>query len=246
VSPGTVSNLFRSGFTSSVRLSLNYDTRDDRMFPKHGMFHSLAVEVADPLIASESVYTRVNGWARFYHPIWGPFIFRLNVEAGLVTSRSSQGVPIYERYFLGGINTIRGFQLFSLGPKVNVLSSQEPSAFLSQFNIGGNLQLILNSEIEFPIFAAVQIKGVIFFDAGNAYNTEQSKYCPSRLAVSNIPDVFNPCNSYPTFTNLRYSVGFGFRWNSPIGPLRFEWGIPLNKQQGEDPIVFEFTIGNFF
>ncbi|HXU72996.1 MAG TPA: outer membrane protein assembly factor BamA [Polyangia bacterium] len=246
VSSGTVSNLFRSGITSSVRLSINYDTRDDRLFPKHGMFHSLAVEVADPLIASQAVFERVSGWARFYHPIWGPFIFRLNVEGDLVVSRDSQGVPIYERYFTGGINTIRGFQLFGLGPKVNVLSSQEPSAFLSQFNIGGNLQLILNSEIEFPIFAAVQIKGVIFFDAGNAYNTETAKYCPSRLAVSNIPDVFNPCNAYPTFQNLRYSVGFGFRWNSPIGPLRFEWGIPLNRQQGEDPIVFEFTIGNFF
>ena len=155
-------------------------------------------------------------------------------------------MPIYERYFLGGINTIRGFQLFSLGPKVNVLSSQEPSAFLSQFNIGGNLQLIFNTEIEFPIFATVQIKGVVFFDAGNAYNPETAKYCPSRLSVSNIPDVFNPCNPYPTFTNLRYSVGFGFRWISPIGPLRFEWGIPLNRQAGEDPIVFEFTIGNFF
>ncbi|MDB4966578.1 MAG: outer membrane protein assembly complex, YaeT protein [Myxococcales bacterium] len=246
VSPGTVSNLFRSGFTSSIRLSLNYDSRDDRMFPKNGMFHSIAVEVADPLIASQAVYTRINGWARFYKRLWGPFVFRLNVEAGLVTSRDSQGVPIYERYFLGGINTIRGFQLFSLGPKVNVLSQQEPSAFLSQFNIGGNLQLIMNSEIEFPIFQAVQIKGVIFFDAGNAYNTELSKYCPSALAVSNIPDVFNPCNQYPTFSNLRYSVGFGFRWNSPIGPLRFEWGIPLNRQVGEDPIVFEFTIGNFF
>jgi outer membrane protein insertion porin family len=246
VSPGTVSNLFRSGFTSSIRLSMNYDTRDDRMFPKHGMFHSIAVEVADPLIASQAVYTRVNGWARFYYPIWGPFIFRLNVEGGLVTSRDSQGVPIYERYFVGGINTIRGFQLFSLGPRINVLSSQDPSAPLSTFNIGGNLQLIMNSEIEFPIFAAVQIKGVIFFDAGNAYNLEQDRYCPSRLAASNIPAVFNPCQQYPTFTNLRYSVGFGFRWNSPIGPLRFEWGIPLNRQPGEDPIVFEFTIGNFF
>jgi outer membrane protein insertion porin family len=246
INAGTVSNLFRSGWTSSVRLSVNYDSRDDRMFPKHGMYHSLAVEVADPLIASQAVFTRVSGWARFYHPIWGPFIFRLNLEGGLVTSRDSQGVPIYERYFMGGINTIRGFQLFSLGPRVNVLSSQEPSASLSQFNIGGNLQLIMNAEIEFPIFAAVQIKGVVFFDAGNAYNTEQSKYCPSRLAASNIPDVFNPCNAYPTFNNLRYSVGFGFRWFSPIGPLRFEWGIPLNRQQGEDPIVFEFTIGNFF
>lgn len=246
LSQGTIANLFRSGITSSVRLSINYDTRDDRMFPKRGQFHSLAIEIADPLIASQAVYERVNGWARFYHPIWGPFIFRLNIEGDLVVSRDPQGVPIYERYFTGGINTIRGFYLFSLGPKVNVLSSQDPSAALGQFNIGGNLQLIMNSEIEFPIFSAVQIKGVIFFDAGNAYNTETAKYCPSKLAVSNIPEVFNPCQAYPTFTNLRYSVGFGFRWNSPIGPLRFEWGIPLNRQQGEDPIDFEFTIGNFF
>src|SRR5436853_5620675 len=136
------------------------------------MLPSRPVEVADPLIASQAVYERYTGFARFYRPIFGPFIFRVNAEAGFVRSRSSQGVPIYERYFLGGINTIRGFQLFSLGPKVNVLSQQEPSAFLSQFNIGGNLQLIMNSEIEFPIFQAVQIKGVIFFDAGNAYNTE--------------------------------------------------------------------------
>ena len=48
------------------------------------------------------------------------------------------------------------------------------------------------------------------------------------------------------FSNLRLSAGFGFRWFSPIGPLRFEWGLPINRLPGEDPIVFEFTIGNFF
>jgi outer membrane protein insertion porin family len=246
VSNGTITNLFRSGWTSSIRLSMNYDSRDDRMFPKKGMFHSLAVEFADPIIASTTAYTRVNGFARFYRPIWGPFIFRANIEAGYIFSRSSQGVPIYERYFLGGINTIRGFQLFSLGPKVNPLAQQEPNSQLTNFNIGGNLQLILNTEIEFPIFSAVQIKGVVFFDAGNAYNTETDRYCPSANSFKGTPEVFNPCTPYPTFSNLRYSVGFGFRWFSPIGPLRFEWGIPLNKQKGEDPIVFEFTIGNFF
>ncbi|HEY7956846.1 MAG TPA: BamA/TamA family outer membrane protein, partial [Polyangia bacterium] len=204
------------------------------------------VEVADPVIASQTAYDRYSGFLRFYHPIWGNFIFRNNIQFGFVHSRSSQGVPIYERYFIGGINDIRGFQLFSLGPRVNVFQSQDPSAPLSQFNIGGNLELYMNTEIEFPIFAAVQIKGVVFFDVGNAYNTETSRYCPSQASVSNIPEVYSPCTSYPTFTNLRDSVGFGFRWVSPIGPLRFEWGIPLNKVQGEDPIVFEFTIGNFF
>ncbi len=243
---GTISNLFRSGWTSSIRLSLNYDTRDDRMFPKKGMFHSLAIEIADPLIASQAVFTRLSGFARFYYPIWGPIIFRTNIEAGLVTSRSSQGVPIYERYFVGGINSIRGFTLYSLGPKVNVLQSQDPSSNLTQFNIGGNLQLVLNTEIEFPILPQVQIKGVIFFDAGNAYNLEKDRYCPSNASVSNIRGVHNPCVGYPTFSNLRFSAGFGVRWVSPIGPLRFEWGIPLNKQPGERNIVFEFTIGNFF
>ncbi|MEM9488486.1 MAG: BamA/TamA family outer membrane protein, partial [Myxococcota bacterium] len=49
-------------------------------------------------------------------------------------------------------------------------------------------------------------------------------------------------------SGIRTSVGFGFRWFSPIGPLRFEWGIPLDRQeeQNEEPLVFEFTIGNFF
>ena len=59
---------------------------------------------------------------------------------------------------------------------------------------------------------------------------------------------FDPCFRFPDsiVNGLRYSAGFGFRWFSPIGPLRFEWGIPLDRQTGEDPLVFEFTIGNFF
>ena len=154
-------------------------------------------------------------------------------------------MPIYERYFLGGIQSIRGFRLFSLGPRIQIQSALEPGSFLIPFSVGANWQLILNSEIEFLILPAVQIKGVIFFDMGNGYNLE-AKYCTSQAATAGLPDVYNPCVRYPTFQNLRYSVGFGFRWFSPIGPLRFEWGIPLNRQTGEDPIVFEFTIGNFF
>jgi outer membrane protein insertion porin family len=204
-----------------------------------------SVEVADRFVASEIDYVRVSGYARFYRPIWGPFVFRLNAETGLITSRSPNGVPIYERYFLGGIQSIRGFRLFSLGPRIQIQSQLEPGTFLIPFSVGANWQLIMNSEIEFMILPMVNIKGVVFFDMGNGYNLED-KYCTSQTANANLPEVFNPCSKYPTFQNLRYSVGFGFRWFSPIGPLRFEWGIPLNKQFGEDSIVFEFTIGNFF
>jgi outer membrane protein insertion porin family len=70
----------------------------------------------------------------------------------------------------------------------------------------------------------VGIKGVIFTDAGNAFDDNEN------LSI----------------TRLRHSAGFGFRWFSPIGPLRFEWGLPLQPLPGEDSVVFEFTIGNFF
>ena len=83
---------------------------------------------------------------------------------------------------------------------------------------------------------------------GNAYNLE-NRYC-SGLQRKNaqIPIQFDPCFRFPESITegIRKSVGFGFRWISPIGPLRFEWGIPLDAQYGEDPLVFEFTIGNFF
>jgi outer membrane protein insertion porin family len=249
VAGGTLANLYRTGWTSSVKLWMQYDSRNDRMFPTRGQFHLLSVEVADHYLASEIDYVRVSGYARFYRPIWGPFIFRLNAESGLIVSRSPQGVPIYERYFLGGMQSIRGFNLFSLGPRIQIQSQLDPHSYLIPFSVGANWQIIVNTEVEFMIIPAVQIKGVLFFDMGNGYNLE-AKYCTSQTATASLPEVFNPCTRYPTFQNLRYSVGFGFRWFSPIGPLRFEWGIPLNRQQApgiqEDPINFQFTIGNFF
>jgi outer membrane protein insertion porin family len=89
---------------------------------------------------------------------------------------------------------------------------------------------------------------VIFGDIGNAFNTE-SQYCqepnPAQLPKA------DPCTVF-AFSSLRYSMGFGFRWQSPIGPLRFEWGFPLDRLGGtslllqEDPVVFEFNVGTGF
>jgi len=242
---GTLANLFGQGWTSAVRGSINWDTRNDRMFPTKGAFMSASAEIADPYTASQNTYMRFTGNARFYFPIWGPFVFRTNLDIGYVISRTAQGVPIYERYLIGGINTIRGFNLFSLGPTVKKLTSLDPSDFPSPINVGGNLQLIGNFEIEVPIFPQVQIKGVVFLDVGNAYNTE-SQWCEKGDHTFVQTD---PCNYHSlasVIEGLRVSAGFGFRWFSPIGPLRFEWGIPLQRLPGEDPIVFEFTIGNFF
>jgi outer membrane protein insertion porin family len=238
---GSLANLLRSGITSSWRISLTHDTRDNKLFPHSGWHNTISAEFAEPSFFSENQYSRFEGVTRYFYPLIGPLVLRLRGEAGLITSRDPQGVPIYERYFLGGIFDVRGFQLYSLSPQIRVPADQNPDASLNVFRIGGNMQVIGKAEIEVPIFEKVGIRGVIFNDIGNTYNLE-SQYC--RLKPANADISVDPCKHVLPLSTLRTSWGFGFRWFSPIGPLRFEWGFPYKPLPGEEPYIFEFTIGN--
>ncbi len=250
----SVANLFRGGVTSSLRASLSWDSRNNRLFPTGGWHHTVFAEYASQYTGSENKFFRWGGFARHYRNLWGPFVLKLNAELGVTTSTDPLGVPISERYLVGGIYDVRGYAPRSLGP---LLLTQQPGDIgqpLGSLPLGGNMQFIWNSEIEFPLFKKVGISGVVFFDMGNAYNLE-SRYCSGlNRQNSQISIKFDPCFRFPDsiISGLRKSIGFGFRWFSPIGPLRFEWGIPLDAQPAtanraaEDPLVFEFTIGNFF
>jgi outer membrane protein insertion porin family len=238
---GSLANLLHSGILSSWRVSLAHDTRDDRMFPHSGWYNTASGEFAEPLFGSESQFTRYEGAIRYYYPLWGPLTLRLKLEGGLITSRDPQGVPIFERYFVGGIYDVRGFALYSLGPKIWVPGAQDPDGSLKTFSVGGNLRTLAKAEIEIPIFDKMGIRGVVFTDVGNAYNLEE-QYCRLKPAWADVS--VDPCVKLFPLTSLRSSWGFGFRWFSPIGPLRFEWGLPYKTLPGEDSIVFEFTIGN--
>ncbi len=247
VEADSVANLFRGGITSSLRASINYDSRNNRLFPTEGWYHNAFVEVADTFTGSQNVFVRYGGFSRHYQPLFGPFVLKTNAEIGITTSRDPLGVPITERYLIGGINDVRGFAPRSLGPQLRVAQPGDIGQPLRNLPLGGNMQLIWNSEIEFPLFKQVGISGVVFFDAGNAYNLED-RYCSGEFQSGDVSAKFDPCFDFPDSVTqgIRMSVGFGFRWFSPIGPLRFEWGIPLDRQEGEEPLVFEFTIGNFF
>lgn len=238
-------NLFQSGFTSALGVSLAYDNRDNRLFPTDGFFARIGVDVADPVFGSQNVYTRVTGWFRFYRRIVENVIFKMNVQGGLVVSRRDQGVPIFERFFLGGIFDVRGYRLRTISPRLLINRSLDPNSSTVAGAIGGNAQFFYNLEVEFPILNAVGLRGVVFHDAGNVFNSEQL-YCQS-TAGAQLPEVQNPCTTFQSNPlALRYSAGFGLRWQSPLGLLRFEWGFPLNRLPSEESSVFEFTIGNFF
>lgn len=231
---------FRGGLTSSVRLGTFYDDRNNRLFPTKGQYHSVKVEFADDTFTlSETEFLKTDVETRWYFPLFWNFVLRLQGQLGYVTNIDpNKSVPLFERYFVGGPTTVRGFDRFALGPSRSVaLRSSDPASSLDEFEIGGNKQLIFTAEIEFPIFTAAGIKGVVFADAGNAFDDDE----PLTLEL----DLFKSAeNNYSDA--LRTSVGFGFRWNSPIAPLRFEWGIPLQRLPGEQGLVFDFSIGNSF
>jgi outer membrane protein insertion porin family len=239
-------NLFRSGLTSSMRLSLQWDSRDDRLFPTSGVLATISTELSEAFLGSDNNFLRHEARFRYYHPLFWGMVGKLNTEWGLITSRDPQGVPVFERYFLGGIFDLRGFSLQSVGPRIALPLTLDPGTEASTrgTSIGGNMQFHYNLELEFPIIEAVGIKGVLFNDGGNAWNLERP-LC-EEVPEGEVGDpATDPCGVHPLL--LRTSVGFGFRWFSPLGPLRFEWGYPLNPRRPyEDTYEFQFTVGNQF
>ncbi len=249
-----LANLFNAGLTVSLRPTLVLDTRDNRLFPTSGVYIQLSTELASATFGSEVEYWRHRFVGRFYYLLGGAspgqpgsgFVLKLNTELGYISSPSPNGVPIYQRFFLGGILDVRGFLLRSIGPRLPLNQSLDPNSppIPNGSPIGGNLEGFMNLELEFPILDKVGIRGVVFFDAGNAWNTEQ-QFCRTTPAPQLDP-LIQPCFTAASLALLRTSTGVGIRWFSPLGPLRFEWGFPLYRLPYEQPYDFEFTIGNFF
>lgn len=237
--------LFNDGLTSSFRPALTYDSRDNRLFPTKGIYLRGSTELAVAAFGSENEFLRHRATGRFYYPLWPGVVLKLNTEGEHVTSPSRDGVPVFARSFLGGILDLRGFRFRSVGPRVFVSSSLDPnsSPMRQGANIGGNLSYFQNLEVEFSLVESAGIRGVVFTDAGNAWNLED-RYCNS--TESTYPET-SPCfHGLESLSRLRTSYGFGLRWFSPLGPLRFEWGFPFKPLPYEEEMVFEFTIGNFF
>lgn len=230
---------FQSGLNSVVRLSWTWDRRNNRLFPSKGWLSYASVETAPRFIGSSFNFNRYTAYQRAYIPLPLGAVFKVNLQAGYTQELDGNSpLPPSELYYLGGINTIRGYALRSVAPKrKEPVGSTTPSGQLGPQAFGGDKQIVFNAELEFPILEKVGIRGVLFYDAGNAFAREDSFFTPHL-------DDQNKGLVLPL--GLFHSVGFGVRWFSPVGPLRFEWGIPLTRRIGDQPILFEFNIGNSF
>lgn len=218
------------GYTSSLTWFLEYDRRDNRRFPTNGFYTNLSFEYAG--IGGDLNYSETSLNMRYYKPIIGSLVWRNNFVYGLLTANdSSQGVPISQLYRLGGANTIRGYNWFTIA---QARRSQDAfnryaaegdiyASFKANRPFGGTQQFYYNLEFEWALVQEAGIKGVVFFDVGQA-------------------------NDEISVSRLKSAYGAGIRWISPLGPLRFEWGFPVDPdiRYGEEDVVFDFSISSTF
>ena len=157
--------------------------------------------------------------------MFGKWTFFEGIQAGGIISGSTSDqdiIPIYERYFIGGANTVRGYSERELGPRD---STGAP--------LGGNAFLVGNFEVRHPIYK--KLNGVVFLDGGQLYSTPPGHIWPD-IRLTSVND-------------LRFSSGFGFRLHSPLGAIRLEMGYQLNPQDGTsfgDRTAVHFSIGELF
>jgi outer membrane protein insertion porin family len=199
------------GLLSSVVLSFVHDARNNRFETTGGNYQSASFEFAG--LGGDKNFAKWILNSRYYTRFWGDFVFRTMTEYGQIIQTTSRASPPSERFFLGGPNNMKSFQIFSLTPR-RATSTGYPEP------IGGSVEFLTLFELEHPIIREAGLKWVLFYDIGNAWE---------RLRL----DQFQ----------IRQGYGFGLRWFSPIGPLRFEWGFPVKARAGEDSPVFQFFIG---
>jgi outer membrane protein insertion porin family len=218
-----------SGETRSITGYLEYDIRNDRFSPSKGAYLSTSLEYAG--FGGQLKYTKGNATARYFKKLFWEVVWRNNATYSFLTSPDGGTPPFTETFKLGGPYSLRGYNFYRIGKRVksdalmndphftNIYPDSTIRERMATRTYGGEQQALYQTELEFPLIAEAGIKGVAFFDAGEAED---------RISASDI-----------------YSdVGFGFRWFSPIGPLRFEWGFPMRSTDASpDAVVFDFSIG---
>jgi outer membrane protein insertion porin family len=208
----SIKDLEGINITSSVTAGLTYDSRNRLFNPSEGSKHSIIVKYAG--LGGNVGFTKVVADTGWYKPLpWNTVGF-LHGKAGFVTRNSGGILPDYERFYLGGINSVRGYGWQG----IHVLDEDGNI-------IGGNKFVQFNAECIFPILKKQGLVGVVFFDAGNVYNDGESV----------------------DLSTLKDSIGLGFRWYSPMGPIRLEYGYRLSSEEDESGGGrWEFSMGTAF
>ncbi|MCB2183154.1 MAG: outer membrane protein assembly factor BamA [Desulfobulbaceae bacterium] len=200
--------------THSLTLGLARDTKNRRYNPSKGSRNSFTIKKAGGILGGDSAFTKYEATTSWYFPYRWDTVFHIKGAAGYVVEDEEDRLPVYEKFYLGGLNTMRGFENGDISP-VDPLTNEK---------IGGENMAYANLEYIFPLVKDMGLTGVVFYDTGFVHEKADDW----------------------DWQELRKSAGFGFRWLSPMGPLRLEWGMNIDPKDGEDSSLWDFSIGGQF
>jgi outer membrane protein insertion porin family len=211
-----------TGCTSNsvvVSAGWTHDSRDSILFTTKGVLQRLTGEVALPVLDLE--YYKIDYKHSWFKELYTGFTLMLNGEIGYAASYGNTAYPFFKNFFMGGVNSVRGFENGSLGPRaIDPVSGRD-------FALGGTKRLLGNAELYLPIPGlkeSKQFRLSAFLDAGNAFGKDES------FSVG----------------ELRYSTGLGLTWVSPFGPLKLVYAQPLNEENGDRTQSIQFQMGQQF
>jgi outer membrane protein insertion porin family len=221
VEPADVTEFLKNETRTTSRISPTYtrDTRDNFLNPSKGSRHVVRFEFAGgPLGGSD--FLKAGYEYTYYQTLIGKLVGAFHTEINWVDAYNDDSVPAFERFFMGGANNLRGFNIQDVGP-LNLQG--EP--------VGGTQSLLFNFELQYPFSKA--FRGFVFYDRGNVFGSGTGTNISSTAKTINLVD-------------MRHSIGAGLRFLSPFGPVGFAYGIKLDPRSGEEVGEFHFTAGSSF
>jgi outer membrane protein assembly factor BamA len=216
IDPLLLPRLAQSVRVGVASFNLVQDRRDDPIDPRKGIYNTLDVGLATKAFGSQTSFVRVLARNATYHKIGEKLILARETQFGVqpafripTSAEASDPIPLPERFFGGGGNTHRGFPENQAGPR-------DP---LTGFPLGGSALFFNSTELRFPLYGA-NINGVLFEDMGNVYS--------SLSALSFAARQKRLSNGDFDFSYMVHSAGFGVRYRTPVGPLRFDLAYSIN------------------
>lgn len=220
-------------------LGWSYSSLDKPVFPTKGVSHNVDLNLG----FGDQNYQKVNYRLNAYYPLWKGMVLRGHARLGY-----GNNLPFYENFYAGGYGSVRGFEGSSLGPLSRHYARANQAGATRGEEVGGNALATFGAELILPVpFKgdwADQVRPVLFFDAGQVFDTTKLD-----KELVNLPEV-GVSNNNLTYIEqdkeLRYSVGAGVTWYTPIGPISLSYAKPLNAKEGDQTEKVQFQIGSVF
>jgi outer membrane protein insertion porin family len=203
------------------------DGRDSAINPTRGAYQRAMMEVSP---GGDLRYYKATYQYQRYFPVTQNLALMLNGEVGYAKGLGGQDMPFFKNFYAGGTGSVRGWDTASLGPYEIDIDGDE-------VRLGGTRRFVFNAELMMPVpgFGADKsFRFGPFFDVGQVYSDEKTEDCSRGSRTV--------CGEGP----IRMSAGLAATWLSPLGPLKFSFAQPLNKQDNDNIQRFQFQMGTTF